>query len=81
MLKTFNVSRGGYYTWLKRRPSKRQEESLKAETAETAVKEAHERTRGTYGTERLQTALAKVDGIETGRGRLKYIRRKLGIRC
>ena len=78
MLKVFNVSRGGYYTWLRRRPSKRQEESLKIETA---VKAAHERTRGTYGPERLQTELAKVDGIEVGRDRLKYLRRKLGIKC
>ena len=78
MLKAFTVSRGGYYTWLRRRPSKRQLESLKVETA---VKAAHERTRGTYGPERLQAELAKVDGIEIGRDRLNYIRRKLGITC
>ena len=48
---------------------------------ETAVKAAHERTRGTYGPERLQTELAKVGGIKIGRDRLKYIRRKLGIKC
>lgn len=78
MLKVFGVSRGGYYTWLRRRPSKRQIESLKIETT---VKAAHERTHGTYGPERLQTELAKVDGIAIGRDRLKYIRRKLGIKC
>jgi putative transposase len=78
MLRVFSVSRGGYYTWLRRRPSKRQEETLKVETA---VKAAHERTRGTYGPERLQTELAKVDRIEIGRDQLKYIRRKLGIKC
>ena len=78
MLKVFSVSRGGYYTWLKRLPSKRQEETLKVETA---VKAAHDRTRGTYGPERLQTELAKVDDIEIGKDRLKYSRRKLGITC
>jgi hypothetical protein len=31
MLKFFGVSRSGYYSWLKRRPSKRKEESLKLE--------------------------------------------------
>lgn len=78
MLKVFSVSRGGYYTWLKRRPSKRQEETLRIEIA---VKSAHERTRCTYSPERLQVELAQVDGIEIGRDRLRYLRRKLGIKC
>jgi hypothetical protein len=32
MLKVFCVSRSGYYAWLKHRPSKRKQESLRIET-------------------------------------------------
>jgi putative transposase len=78
MSNVFDVSKSGYYAWLRRRPSKRQEESAKLETI---VKAAHERGRGTYGPERLQEELAKVDGVVIGRDKLKRVRRKLGIRC
>jgi transposase InsO family protein len=78
MSNVFGVSKSGYYAWLLRRPSKRQEESARLETI---IKAAHERGRGTYGPERLQEELAKVDGVNIGRGKLKRVRRKLGIRC
>ena len=78
MSTVFAVSKSGYYAWLRHRPSKRIEESVKLEIA---VKAAHERTRGTYGPERLQDELAKVDGVIIGRDKLKRVRRRLGIRC
>lgn len=78
MSNVFDVSKSGYYAWLLRRPSKRQEESARLETV---IKAAHERGRGTYGPERLQEELAKVDGVIIGRDKLKRVRRKLGIKC
>jgi putative transposase len=78
MSNVFDVSKSGYYAWLLRRPSKRQKESARLETV---IKAAHERGRGTYAPERLQEELAKVDGVNIGRDKLKRVRRKLGIRC
>lgn len=73
----FGVSRSGYYDWLKRRPSKRahEEEALKP-----AIRKAHERTRKTYGTLRLQKELLG-EGIVVGRDRLGRLRRQLGVAC
>ncbi len=78
MSNVFDVSKSGYYAWLQRYRSKRQEESARLETA---IKAAHERGRGTYGPERLQEELAKVDKVIIGRDKLKRVRRKLGIKC
>jgi len=78
MCKAFGVSRSGYYAWFSRRPTARQASSARLELV---VKAAHIRTRGTYGLNRLQRELEKVDGISIGRDRLKRIRRKLGLIC
>ncbi len=50
-----NVSRSGYYAWLKRVPSKR---FLEEKRLETEIRLAHKRTRETCGPERLQKDLA-----------------------
>jgi putative transposase len=73
----FEVSRSGYYRWLNRKPSRRarQEPRLVAE-----IQAAHNRTRRTYGPERLQRDLAE-HGMSIGVHRLKRIRREDGIRC
>ena len=47
---------------------------------ELEIKAAHKRTRQTYGPERLQRDLAE-HGVRVGIGRIKRIRKKLGIRC
>jgi len=47
---------------------------------EVEIRAAHNRTRQTYGAERLQQDLAE-HGIQVGICRIKRIRRKLGIRC
>lgn len=57
------------------------EEKKESARLETVIKAAHERGRGTYGPERLQEELAKVDGVIIGRDKLKRVRRKLGIKC
>jgi putative transposase len=67
MCRMLNISPSGYYAWLKRAPSKRAQEEARLEIE---IKTAHERTRGTFGPERLQQD-----------SRIRRIRKKLGIRC
>ena len=45
-----------------------------------AIRAAHVRTRQTYGPERLQAEL-HADGFPAGIGRIKRLRKKLGLRC
>ena len=71
------VSASGYYAWVDRPPSKRAREEVRLELE---IKAAHKRTRRTYGPERLQRDLAE-HGVRVGIGRIKRIRKKLGIRC
>ena len=73
----FNVSKSGYYRWLRRKPTKReqQEPRLVAE-----VKAAHKRNRESYGAERLQSDLLD-HGISIGIHRIKRIKKEHGIRC
>jgi transposase InsO family protein len=77
MRRIMNVSASGYYAWIDRPPSKwsRQEARLELE-----IKAADNRTRNTYGAERLQCELAK-QGVRVGICRIKRIKKKLGIRC
>jgi len=71
------VSTSGFYAWRDRPLSKwAQDESR----LEVEIRAAHNRTRQTYGAERLQQDLAE-HGIRVGICRIKRIRRKLGIRC
>ena len=77
MSRVFNVSRSGFYTWLKREPSRRAQED---ELLKVAIKAAHKRTRESYGARRLQPELA-ADGFIAGRDRIARLRRELGIRC
>lgn len=77
MCRVFEVSPSGYYAWLKRPPSKRSQENARLELA---IRAAHQRSRETYGPIRLQPELA-ADGFPAGLGRIKRLRRKLGLRC
>ena len=71
------VSRSGYYAWCTRRPSTHAQENARLEVA---VQAAHVRTRQTYGPERLQAEL-RDEGVPAGIGRIKRLRKKLGLRC
>jgi transposase InsO family protein len=71
------VSPSGYYAWVSRPPSKHSQYEARLEIE---IRAAHERTRGTFGPERLQQDLA-AHGIKTGICRIRRIRKKLGIRC
>ena len=77
MCRFFKVSASGYYKWLKSPPSKRTREEGRLETE---IKAAHERTRKTFGPERLQKDLI-AHGIKVGILKIRRIRKKLGIRC
>ena len=77
MCRIHDVSPSGYYAWLGRPPSKRAREEARLEVE---IHAAHQRTRETYGPERLQEDLAE-NGINTTVHRVKRIRKKLGIRC
>lgn len=78
MCEAFGLSRSGYYAWKRRKPSARK---LEDEHISVAIKTAHDRGRGTYGPEKIQTELLAVDGLDVGLNRIKRLRRKHGIRC
>ena len=77
MCRVLDVSESGYHAWRKRPVSPRARETARLETE---IKAAHQRTRQTYGPERLQADLAD-NGVQVGVHRIKRLRRKLGIRC
>ena len=77
MCRMLGVSESGYHTWRKRPLSPRTQENA---TLEVHIKAAHDRTRQTYGPERLQADQAD-NGIRVGVHRIKRIRKKLGLRC
>jgi transposase InsO family protein len=72
-----SVSASGYYAWVDRPLSPRAWEEMRLELE---IRAADQRTRQTYGPERLQHDLAE-HGIRVGVCRIKRIRKKLGIRC
>lgn len=77
MSRVFEVSESGYYAWRDRPLSLRAQESARLEIE---IRAAHQRTRETFGAERLQSDLAD-HGIRVGVDRIKRIRKKLGLRC
>ena len=77
MSRVFEVSTSGYYVWLKRVPSQRSQDDARLVVA---IKAADQRTRQTYGPERLQSELAG-EGFHAGVDRIKRLRRQLGLRC
>ena len=72
LCRTLKVSRSGYYTWLHRKLSKHAQDEARLEIE---IRAANERTRGTYGPERLQKDLAE-HGINAGISRIRRIRKK-----
>jgi transposase InsO family protein len=77
MCRVLDVSRSGYHAWERRAPSPRAQANHRLEVA---IQAAHWRTRESYGPERLQSEL-RADGFPAGVGRIKRLRKKLGIRC
>lgn len=77
MCRLLGVSESGYYAWRKRPQSPRAKANARLALE---IKAAHERTRRTYGPERLQSELAD-NGIRVGVYRIKRMRREQGLRC
>lgn len=77
MARVLKVSRSGFYAWLKRAPSARK---VSDGIIKAFILQAHERSRGTYGPRRLQTALHSR-GITVGRDRIARLRNELRLRC
>lgn len=69
------VSRGGYYGWLNRKPSKR---SLEDDELKCLIKQIHTDSDGAYGSPRVDYALKK-QGYAIGRKRVERLMRELGL--
>jgi len=77
LCRVLGVATSGYYTWVKRPLSIRKREEMRLELE---IRAAHNRTRQTYGPERLQRDLSD-NGVVVCVHRIKRIRRKLDLRC
>lgn len=77
MCKVLEVSRSGYYKWLKRKPSKREEEN---ETLKFKVAQIYWQSRGTYGSPRIYKQLKK-EGIICNKKRVERLMKVLGLKA
>jgi putative transposase len=75
MGEVLNVSRSGYYDWLKREPSQRHQAN---ETLAVAIRQVYETSRQTYGSPRIHAAL-KQQGIKVSRKRVARLMRQHGL--
>lgn len=74
MCRIYEVSMSGYYAWLNRSPSQRTQEDARLELE---IRAAHQRTRQTFGPERLKDNLDK-NGVNTSIYKVKRLINKLG---
>ena len=77
LCRVLQVSASGYYAWLRRPPSRRQQEN-DALLAEIRVR--HARSRQTYGSPRIHADL-QAAGLKVGRKRVARLMRRHGIRA
>ncbi len=77
MCRVFNVSKSGYYDWLRRKPSKRSQEN---EQLKIAIRVAHRDGRQVFGTKRLLPLIAK-EGFNPGRDKVHRLKMAMGLRC
>jgi transposase InsO family protein len=77
LCRVLGVSSSGFHARRSRGPSRRAQQEARLEIE---IRAAHQRTRQTYGPERLQWDLA-THGVHVGVHRIKRLRRKLGLRC
>ena len=77
LYRVFEVGDSGYYAWRCRSESPRARENARLEVDIAA---AQERTRQSYGPERLQQHL-RDHGVQVGVHRIKRIRKQLALRC
>ncbi|MBN2501755.1 MAG: IS3 family transposase [Anaerolineales bacterium] len=74
--RVLEVSRSGYYAWLKRPLSERAQEDA---TLTERVRELHDLSRKTYGAPRIPAALARA-GIRVGRKRVARLMKAANLR-
>ncbi len=72
------VSRAGFYAWCGRPPSNRDVEDARLTIL---VREAHERSRRTYGSPRVHVELAETHGVFVSRKRVIRIMQQEGLRA
>jgi putative transposase len=77
LCRVLEVSASGFHARRSRAPSRRAQQEPRLEIE---IRAAHQRTRQTYGPERLQRDLA-AHGVSVGVHRIKRLRRKLGLCC
>ena len=76
MCKVLGVSKSGYYSWLKRQPSKRAIENQKLMEQ---IRQVHKKSKCTYGSPRITEEL-KINYVHVSRRRVARLRKKAGIR-
>jgi putative transposase len=76
MSRVLEVSPSGFYAWLKRPPSRREQED-KMLTQE--IKKIHKSSKGTYGAPRIHAELAE-NGWHVGRKRVARLMRAANLR-
>jgi putative transposase len=77
MSKMLNISRSGYYDFIKREPSKRTNEDKELLNK---INEIHSKSRQTYGSPRVHAAL-KLEGEKCSRKRVARLMKKEGIQA
>jgi putative transposase len=77
MCRVLLVSKAGYYAWVTRRLS---EHATADEQLAEEIRQVHKKSRGTYGSPRVQEAL-KGKGQRHGRKRIARLMRKQGLRA
>ena len=75
MCQVLGVSRSGYYSWLKRKPSKR---ALEDEQLMKQIRVIHKKSKGTYGSPRIREELNK-NYVHVSRRRVARLMKKAGI--
>jgi putative transposase len=76
MCRCLQVSRAGFYAWVRRPPSER---ALENQRLLARVREAHDQSRRTYGSPRVHQALL-ANGHRAGRHRVARLMREAGLR-
>lgn len=75
MCQILEVSESGYYAWLKREPSEREQEDKKLGDL---IEDAYQRNRQVYGSPRIHAEL-KEQGVHCGKKRVARLMRERGI--
>jgi putative transposase len=76
MCRVLKVSGSGFYAWRTRKPFKH---SVEDERLSELISEAHERSRGTYGSLRIHAELRLAHGVRCSRKRVERLMRRLGL--